>query len=42
MLMSHSLAVFYAINILANGFGSILAYGIMQMSGLAGYLGWRW
>jgi len=36
------LAFFYSINILAVGFGSILAYGIMQMSGTAGYLGWRW
>ncbi|KAF2280251.1 MFS general substrate transporter [Westerdykella ornata] len=36
------LAFFYAINILANAFGSILAYGIMGLSGKAGYLGWRW
>ncbi|KAF2009766.1 MFS general substrate transporter [Aaosphaeria arxii CBS 175.79] len=36
------LATFYAINIFANGFGSILAYGIMQLNGKAGYLGWRW
>jgi len=36
------LAFFYAINILANGFGSIMAYGIMGLSGKAGYLGWRW
>ncbi|KAF2731768.1 MFS general substrate transporter [Polyplosphaeria fusca] len=36
------LATFYGINILANGFGSILAYGIMQLNGKAGYLGWRW
>ncbi|ORX99557.1 major facilitator superfamily domain-containing protein [Clohesyomyces aquaticus] len=36
------LAVFYGISILANGFGSILAFGIMQLSGKAGYLGWRW
>ncbi|KAJ1331011.1 MFS transporter ACS family allantoate permease [Microdochium nivale] len=36
------LAVFYSINILAVGFGSILAYGIMQLNGKAGYLAWRW
>ncbi|KAF2747975.1 MFS general substrate transporter [Sporormia fimetaria CBS 119925] len=36
------LAAFYAINILANGFGSILAYGIMQLHGKNGYAGWRW
>jgi hypothetical protein len=36
------LAAFYAINIFANAFGSILAYGIMQLNGKHGYLGWRW
>ncbi|KAH7139561.1 major facilitator superfamily domain-containing protein [Dendryphion nanum] len=36
------LAVFYSINIFANGFGSILAFGCMQLQGKAGYLGWRW
>ncbi|KAH7034785.1 major facilitator superfamily domain-containing protein [Microdochium trichocladiopsis] len=36
------LAVFYSINILAVGFGSILAYGIMQLNGKGGYLAWRW
>ncbi|KAF2007045.1 MFS general substrate transporter, partial [Amniculicola lignicola CBS 123094] len=36
------LAIFYGINILAVGFASILAYGCMQLSGKAGYLGWRW
>jgi MFS family permease len=36
------LAAFYSINIVANGFGSILAYGIMQLSGTNGWLGWRW
>lgn len=27
---------------LAAGIGGILAYGIMQMDGIAGYSGWRW
>ncbi|PSN72063.1 MFS general substrate transporter [Corynespora cassiicola Philippines] len=36
------LAVFYGINVLANGFGSILAYGIMQLHGDHGMMGWRW
>ncbi|OAL00539.1 MFS general substrate transporter [Phaeosphaeriaceae sp. SRC1lsM3a] len=36
------LAAFYSINIVANGFGSILAYGCMQLSGRNGWLGWRW
>jgi len=35
-------AIFYSINIFANGFGSILAYGIMQLHGRNGYMGWRW
>ena len=35
-------AIFYSINIFANGFGSILAYGIMQLHGKNGYMGWRW
>jgi MFS family permease len=36
------LAAFYSINIVANGFGSILAYGCMTLSGTNGWLGWRW
>lgn len=36
------LAAFYSINVIANGFGSILAYGCMQLSGRNGWLGWRW
>ena len=36
------LAAFYSINVMANGFGSILAYGCMQLSGRNGWLGWRW
>lgn len=35
-------ALFYLIGILASGFGGILAYGLMQMDGLAGKSGWRW
>jgi hypothetical protein len=37
-----SLAIFYSINVLAVGFASILAYGIMQLNGKAGLLAWRW
>jgi hypothetical protein len=36
------LAAFYSINVMANGFGSVLAYGCMQLSGRNGWLGWRW
>jgi len=27
---------------MASAFASILAYGLMQMNGLAGLTGWRW
>lgn len=30
------------IGCLASAFGGILAYGLMQMNGLAGKAGWRW
>lgn len=33
---------FYVIGVLASAFGGILAYGLMQMDGLAGKTGWRW
>ena len=36
------MAGFYLISVLGGGFSSILAYGLMQMDGLAGYRGWRW
>ncbi|EFW21374.1 hypothetical protein D8B26_001582 [Coccidioides posadasii str. Silveira] len=36
------IAWFYSINVIANGFGSLLAYGIIQMEGLGGLRGWRW
>jgi MFS family permease len=35
-------ATFYLIGSMASGFGGILAYGLMQMDGLAGRAGWRW
>ncbi|KAJ5543332.1 hypothetical protein N7461_009335 [Penicillium sp. DV-2018c] len=35
-------AAFYLIGSVASGFGGILAYGLMQMDGLAGRAGWRW
>ncbi|KAI1616636.1 phthalate transporter [Exophiala viscosa] len=35
-------ALFYLIGSMAGGFGGILAYGLMQMDGLAGLSGWRW
>ncbi|KAK3723771.1 hypothetical protein LTR37_001652 [Vermiconidia calcicola] len=34
--------VFYLIGSLASALSGILAYGLMQMNGLAGYAGWRW
>ncbi|KAI4251226.1 MAG: hypothetical protein LQ352_004981 [Teloschistes flavicans] len=35
-------SVFYIIGCIANAFGGILAYGLMQMDGLGGKAGWRW
>lgn len=35
-------AVFYLIGSMASAFAGILAYGLMQMAGLAGLNGWRW
>ncbi len=35
-------ALFYLIGSMASGFGGILAYGLMQMDGLANLSGWRW
>jgi MFS family permease len=35
-------AVFYLIGSMASAFAGILAYGLMQMHGLAGLEGWRW
>jgi MFS family permease len=35
-------AVFYLIGSMASAMSGILAYGIMQMNGLAGLAGWRW
>ncbi|KAL2379374.1 hypothetical protein RJZ90_005326 [Blastomyces dermatitidis] len=41
-LLRARLAAFYLFSVLVGGFSSILAYGLMQMEGLQGYLGWRW
>lgn len=35
-------AVFYVIGTCASAFAGILAYGLMQMEGLANIRGWRW
>ena len=35
-------SVFYLIGCVASAFAGILAYGLMQMSGLQGMRGWRW
>jgi len=35
-------AVFYLIGSMASAFAGILAYGLMQMNGLANLTGWRW
>ncbi|KAL8830198.1 MAG: hypothetical protein Q9170_005844 [Blastenia crenularia] len=35
-------SAFYIIGCIANAFGGILAYGLMQMDGLSGKTGWRW
>jgi len=35
-------SVFYLIGCLASACSGILAYGLMQMDGIAGYRGWRW
>ncbi|QSS49391.1 hypothetical protein I7I53_09723 [Histoplasma capsulatum var. duboisii H88] len=40
--MQTRLAAFYLFSVLVGGFSAILAYGLMQMQGLRGYLGWRW
>jgi MFS family permease len=34
--------LFYAASILAGAFSGLLAYAIANMSGIAGYSGWRW
>ena len=40
--MGKRYAVFYIIGCVASAFAGILAYGLMQMNGLAGKTGWRW
>ena len=34
--------LFFSGSILAGAFGGLLAYGIANMAGIAGYGGWRW
>ncbi|KAH7163734.1 major facilitator superfamily domain-containing protein [Fusarium sp. MPI-SDFR-AT-0072] len=36
------IAFFYLFGNVLGGFGGVLAYGLQQMHGLAGYEGWRW
>ncbi|KAM0543265.1 hypothetical protein ACHAPJ_012411 [Fusarium lateritium] len=36
------IAFFYLFGNVFGGFGGVLAYGLQQMNGLAGYEGWRW
>jgi MFS family permease len=38
--MGKRYAVFYTIGVFASALGGVLGYGLMQMSGLAGLLGW--
>lgn len=40
--MGKRYAVFYCIGCVASAFGGILAFGLIQMEGVAGYGGWRW
>ncbi|KAI4113669.1 MAG: hypothetical protein LQ345_005401 [Seirophora villosa] len=40
--MGKRYSIFYLIGSLASAFGGILAFGLMQMSGIRGYRGWRW
>ena len=40
--MGKRYCAFYVIGCLALAFGGILAYGLMQMDGIAGKTGWRW
>lgn len=40
--MGKRYAIFYCIGAVASAFGGILAFGLTQMEGVAGYGGWRW
>jgi MFS family permease len=40
--MGKRYAGFYLIGCVASAFGGILAFGLMQMNGVAGFGGWRW
>ncbi|KAK2732399.1 hypothetical protein FQN57_002922 [Myotisia sp. PD_48] len=42
ILVQQRIAWFYSINVIANGFGGLLCYGLIQMEGLGGLRGWRW
>lgn len=42
VLIVDRLAWFYLISALVGGFASLLAYGLVQMEGLAGVRGWQW
>lgn len=35
-------ALFFILGVIASGGSGILAYGLQQMDGVAGYAGWRW
>lgn len=40
--MGKRYSVFYLLGVVASAFSGILAFGLMQMNGLAGMGGWRW
>lgn len=40
--MGKRYSVFYLLGVVASAFSGILAFGLMQMNGLAGLGGWRW
>jgi MFS family permease len=40
--MGKRYSVFYLLGVVASAFSGILAFGLMQMHGLAGLGGWRW
>jgi len=40
--MGKRYASFYLVGCVASAFGGILAFGLMQMDGVANYRGWRW
>jgi len=40
--MGKRYASFYLVGCVASAFGGILAFGLMQMDGVANFRGWRW